>query len=129
MPRIEGRKSGAETECSVRSAKGAVRSAKCGRAEERCLWPTAGYGEACYGRSPVSPEGDTMRDPLGESRGTVRRAEEQCSVLMAEGRYPRGRCELQPADALILAVAHKEFLALSGNALNSKMPNQPAWST
>jgi UDP-N-acetyl-D-glucosamine/UDP-N-acetyl-D-galactosamine dehydrogenase len=29
--------------------------------------------------------------------------------------------DLQPADALILAVAHKEFLALSGEALNSKM--------
>lgn len=28
---------------------------------------------------------------------------------------------LQPADALILAVAHKEFLALSGDALYSKM--------
>ena len=32
---------------------------------------------------------------------------------------------LQPADALILAVAHKEFLALSGEALNSKM-SKPA---
>lgn len=29
--------------------------------------------------------------------------------------------DLQPADALILAVAHKEFLALSGDALYSKM--------
>lgn len=31
------------------------------------------------------------------------------------------RQALQPADALILAVAHKEFLALSGDALNSIM--------
>src|SRR4051812_24356158 len=54
------------------------------------LCATDGYREACYGQSPVSAEGNTMRDPLGTPRGIPSRDTFVMGVspVMFEARYP-----------------------------------------